>query len=460
MINLMQNDMSSEYYLTHGWFALRNRKPKESEITDDERDDRERDEFEKPEWVEVPKNRTGIASLVEYIDRARRTQVQKDMPQIIEEVRKILVDCETEIKKRGQTRDSPAAQRLYIWQICNEMTKMADGALNVRYQDIPSDNEAKMLRQQVRKRLNQFAEEIATPNISPPFGIFRDDLVALRNEGLNPEKWEKIVLSTSNVYASILKEDDICQGTNLPGDIDGAVRDPIFRQQSVHWGPIARRLIDDVKDLVTECNKILLEIAIPEKRTRYEMSRLLVDTFTQWSVDTDVALEQLLEENQKRPPFTLNPTFLVHLNLLNQQRDEILGELISVNPTGQEPDEERARSRAAGSVAIPERRSNPGTIPGRWNRIFQIRAELEVYYWIALHRFVDNVALQVVERHILGPKCPIRALSAEVFAPLSEKELNIIAGEDSELVHTRAKLEATRSRCTEALAKWEKIRVL
>src|SRR5438034_7413620 len=138
MIDLMQNETWSRYYLKHGWFGLRNRKPKESEITDEERDRLEREEFKKAEWDAIPKHRTGIASLMEYVDKERRAQLQRDMPQIIEEIRQNLIDCETQIKKSGQIRDNPAAQRLYIWQICNEMTKMAAAALSGGYKCITS----------------------------------------------------------------------------------------------------------------------------------------------------------------------------------------------------------------------------------------------------------------------------------------------------------------------------------
>ena len=64
------------------------------------------------------------------------------------------------------------------------------------------------------------------------------------------------------------------------------------------------------------------------------------------------------------------------------------------------------------------------------NQIFQVSKRLELYYDIAINRFVDNVAMQVIERHVLGSKCPLLAVNPELLASLSDEDLQKIAGED------------------------------
>jgi hypothetical protein len=75
-------------------------------------------------------------------------------------------------------------------------------------------------------------------------------------------------------------------------------------------------------------------------------------------------------------------------------------------------------------------------------------------------RFIDNVAMQVIERHVLGPKCPLRAICAETFTQLDNDELNRIAGEDSADASARQRLEMTRDRYRKALDRWEQLSVL
>jgi len=41
---------------------------------------------------------------------------------------------------------------------------------------------------------------------------------------------------------------------------------------------------------------------------------------------------------------------------------------------------------------------------------------LAAYYDVALYRFIDNFALQVVERHLLGPRGPLRLFNSDYVA--------------------------------------------
>ncbi|RJE16656.1 dynamin family GTPase, partial [Aspergillus sclerotialis] len=66
----------------------------------------------------------------------------------------------------------------------------------------------------------------------------------------------------------------------------------------------------------------------------------------------------------------------------------------------------------------------------------------------------------VVERHLLGPKCPMRAISLDHFGKLSDKELEVVASEDEADSLTRARLEREQFRYKKALEKWELLRVL
>ncbi|KAK2873509.1 hypothetical protein FQN49_002306 [Arthroderma sp. PD_2] len=129
MIKLFRNELSTVCYLNHGWFGLRNRKPKESGITDAESDENETKEFNKSEWMGVPSDRTGIKSLMTYVDRERRLQLQRSTPHILHEIREKLQECEAELEKLGKERTTTLAQQLYVQGFCNSMQKMADAAL-------------------------------------------------------------------------------------------------------------------------------------------------------------------------------------------------------------------------------------------------------------------------------------------------------------------------------------------
>ena len=93
------------------------------------------------------------------------------------------------------------------------------------------------------------------------------------------------------------------------------------------------------------------------------------------------------------------------------------------------------------------------------DKIFNVHDTLESYYFIALWRFVDNVAMQVVERHLLGPKSPVRAFSIDMVGGLADEELDLLAGEDGETKRRRIELRDNKAKLEKALERWKMIRL-
>ncbi|RAH46275.1 putative dynamin family GTPase [Aspergillus brunneoviolaceus CBS 621.78] len=451
MIQLLQNGLSTVPHLDHGWFGLRNRVPVEAHITDAERDERERAEFAKKDWETVDKDRTGIQALMQYVDRERRAQIQAGIPQIVAEIRQKLRECESDLRRMGDARDEPKAQRYFVFQFCNDMQRMAEATLRGQYQDVPSQDSRIMLRYEVQRRLDQFYKEMSDVHNMPlPFSDFDKDLAVLNSTSSDPEVWEDIVRKTPGLYAEIYKEAKISEGRSLPGAVHPDVEEKIFRRQSTHWEGIARKFVDDVKQLVQACHEVLFRIAIPNSKVRLEVSRLLGKTMDEWHKHIDTALGELLEDNRARPLVTRNPQLLLDTISADQSRGRIL--------LGQKTKVASEDRRANGTGDTQTDR--PQFISTILSQVLFVRARLQSYYMIALHRFIDNVAMQVIERHVLGPKCPVLAVSIETFAKLDDDELNAIAGEDESDARMRARLERLRSRYTEALRRWERLRIL
>jgi hypothetical protein len=453
MIKLLRNELSTVRHLDHGWFGLRNRKPKELDITDEERDENERKEFSKTEWEGVPNGRTGIKSLMTYVDKERRSQLQKSMPQIIAEIRENLKTCEINLKKLGEVRNNPAAQRHYAYQFCIEMQQMAEAALRGRYEDIPLDDAKKRLRYWIGERLKKFHGDMVTAPLPIPFRDYMTDLHEIRKSNTNPATWEEVAKRPGSIYSEIYEEAKICQATSLPGTIHPDVEERIFRRQSEHWKYIAANLIEDVKNLVRECNDVLLRLAIPDSKTRMEVISITANNLEEWSKEADAALEELMEDHQKRPLITHNPTLKEQSDIADQGLRDVLYKRKVTNNVNGEHAATKSSSTADGIQEL-------AVMSVQLSLVFHVRARLETYYKIALYRFIDNVAMQVVERHVLGPHCPLRTVSVKLFADLSDEDLNKIAGEDEATSRTRARLVKEISRYQQALAKWGQIRSL
>ncbi|GIJ81559.1 hypothetical protein Asppvi_000058 [Aspergillus pseudoviridinutans] len=451
MVKLLQNDdLPTVPHLDHGWFGLRNRVPAEAHITDAERDEREIKEFTQPAWEGVAADRTGIGSLVKYVDKERRAKIQSGLPHIIAEIRRKLQDCEADLGRMGEARDNPNAQRYFAFQFCNEMQKMANATLIGQYQDVPSEDPRIMLRYRVQRRLDQFYKEMVDPDNMPIlFSSYQDDLKILSS--MNPEEWEEKVLNAPGMYSEIYKEAKISEGRSLPGSIHPDVEEKMFRKLTTHWETIARSFVEDVKDLARDCHDVLLRIAIPNSKVRLEVSRIIGKTLEEWNRDADAALWELIEDNQARPLVTRHPMLISETIAADKQRGEILlGKKTAMATNGES---EGTPSVITGGHELP-------FISTLLSQVLFVRARLESYYRIALYRFIDNVAMQVVERHVLGPKCPMLTVSVKTFGTLEDKVLNSVAGEDETDIRVRARLEKVRSRYVQALEKWERLRVL
>ncbi|EED24030.1 dynamin, putative [Talaromyces stipitatus ATCC 10500] len=462
MVKLLRNEPSTKNHLEQGWFGLRNRKPIEADISDQERDQNEADLFEKLEWAGVRKSQTGIKALMDHIDKERRSRIQESMPRIIGEIRDNLRNCEAELENLGEVRDNTSAERLYVLRFCNELQKMADSALRARYQDIPSDDPRAMLRFQVTERLRRFQEELGDLNrIDPRVGFTGWEidctLNQLTNLSPNPENWMKPIATSNgeNIYKAIYCESRVCQGTNLPGTISPEVEEKIFRKQSAHWRDIAFDLVNDIKNLVEESHDVFLRIAIPDSRTRGEMMATISKTREAWDAEIDAALEELIDDQQKRPTMTLQPYFLMESQRFNNDLESQVEQSrrnAGVRGTPGKPPE----AQGVEGIVGPEHRR--AQMPLEVTQIFHLRKRLEVYYGIAMNRFVDNVAMQVVERHVLGPNSPILTISTKRLVDLSDEELHRIAGEDESVTRQRARLNKDRSSYKQALAQWDQVR--
>ncbi|KAJ5459489.1 hypothetical protein N7530_011433 [Penicillium desertorum] len=455
MVKLLRNDLPTVPHLDHGWFGLRSRVPNEAHITDAERDERESAEFMKKDWQEVAKDRTGIQALMKYVDKERRAQIQSSIPHIIAEIRQRLRECKSDLSRMGEVRDSPKAQRYFVLQFCHEMQRMAEATLRGQYQVVPSEDPRIRLRYEVHRRLDQFYMEIADHrHMQLPFSNYEQDLINLSSMSRDPREWDRAVQNGSGLYAEIHKEAKISEGRSLPGTVHPDVEEKIFRKQSSHWGGIASRFVDDVKDLVKSCHDVLIRIAIPNSKVRLEVSRIMAKTLEEWHKQADMALSDLLEDNQARPLMTRNPQLLAETTYADQSRGEILGKMSSQGSSTDADQNGDVKHNPKGNG------DHPRFISTNLSQVLFVRARLESYYTIALYRFIDNVAMQVVERHILGPRCPMLTVSVETFARLDDEELGAIAGEDQSEARMRARLERLQSRYTEALEKWERLRVL
>lgn len=82
---------------------------------------------------------------------------------------------------------------------------------------------------------------------------------------------------------------------------------------------------------------------------------------------------------------------------------------------------------------------------------YDIHDILKAYYKVELERFCGNMVVQVTERHLLGHEGPVKVLSPELVAGLSDLELADVASENFATSSLKAELQARADRLRKAL---------
>jgi hypothetical protein len=86
-------------------------------------------------------------------------------------------------------------------------------------------------------------------------------------------------------------------------------------------------------------------------------------------------------------------------------------------------------------------------------KIYEVHDWLYAYWKVAYPRFVDNVIIQVVERHLLGPNGPLRLFDRNWIFGLEDEELEELVGENEETRAARKDLNERLAGLRNALEK-------
>jgi hypothetical protein len=204
------------------------------------------------------------------------------------------------------------------------------------------------------------------------------------------------------------------RGKELPGANNSALLAELFQEQSRPWSKLARAHVEEVLVLVTEWARLATQRLIHEEQVLCEVRSI----FEEWIAGAgNSALEELskLIEDERRGPQTYN-----HYYTDNIQKNRMDGQQAAARRSVEQyaagnngklhisntPEDIDRFVRSIGShivVNMDEQACNDAL------------SQLDAYYKVALKTFVDNVARQVVERHIIMPL-------SQAFLPTSVAE--------------------------------------
>lgn len=443
----MRNDESqSERYLKEGWYGLRNRDASEKDISDEERDKKENELFSGPVWSAFDKNKLGRHALKMALIKMRNQHIKRSIPELVSDIQRKLDICLSGIEKLGQPRKTNQAQFTIVNRIATSYSKRAMGAIDGHYEGLSDDEQ--FARKQVRDDLDAFQTRMGLSGRYKDFTTSADDAEVIASCASEHEWATKLLKDPT--YSWVRSAIHKYRGKEDAGEVNLIVKAQLWQQQISSWKAISSQALDTVERTVDDVNASLFKKACPDDKLRIKIQGWLHDDFQKAVKDAREELQRLLENESAGYLFSLHPLVAVRKQQARDARIQaILNESILKNPEAGHPQVGQIPLKVgiipSNMVVSSILNENPELAA-----VLNTHDSLAAYYDVALYRFIDNFALQVVERHLLGPRGPLRLFTSDyvserLYGEQNATELNNLAGEDPEVAAKRASLEAERA---------------
>jgi hypothetical protein len=433
--------VGSEYHLKLGWFAVRNRSPKE--IIDgelfEERDRKEDVFFGGGKWKEATSSFPAWDSIdpkVLGIQRLKRTlqgylykRVKENFPALRTKMRSLEVEYNTRIQSMGFPREKPRDQRVYLSEIQTTYEAEVERSLNGDYRFVDNPNHPSRLRYHVKTFNDEFESAIQHNAIKYHWQVNDQDDEA---DGIGILNW------INNTW-------DAHRGSEPRHDAPRSLKKELVKQQTESWETKTNFYIQQVEDAIKACNDDLFKFACGNDDLRLRIREKLAAREMKAFEDAKAELQNILRDRDYIDSW--NPQLEFFIDECQYPRIERQVKLQLAEQ------KKAAATEAKPSEASPDQVSARALFYSNNKKVYEVHDWLYAYWKVAYPRFVDNVIIQVVERHLLGPNGPLRLFNRNWIFDLDDDELDELVGENEVTRAERKELKERLAGLKNALEK-------
>ncbi|KAI1134599.1 P-loop containing nucleoside triphosphate hydrolase protein [Hypoxylon sp. FL0543] len=391
--------------------------------------------FSKSSWNELPSSMLGINELRKKLSNVLLRQIALELPSLIREINLKLDESREELEELGEPRRTHDEQRLKLLQISEEFQSLVERSINGTYNgaffedaETPQGYQER-IRAVIQNMNKQFADELMK------HGHRREISSDNNKPSTNPEF---VTRDKFLDHVEIMMQKT--RGRELPGISSPMVIADLFQQQSSPWEQIAQDHVKKVWDAVGEFLELVVTYvadtsigdALIDKIAQPALNRLLLSA--------KAKTNKLLDSHRRLHPITYNQAYAETIHSpCRPSRDEI-SEIVR-NFFG-------LNSIEKTSVYLYDKYYNFSDLVDRLAKrtepTIERRAASEAldrmlaYYNIAVKRFIDIIATEVIEQKILMPLSDI--LSPVAVFKMSPELVELIAGESQESRKKREEL--------------------
>ncbi|KAF8538787.1 P-loop containing nucleoside triphosphate hydrolase protein [Trichophaea hybrida] len=452
-VKLAKNE---EIFFGLGWHALRNRSYEERNDTFEQRNQKEEIFFETGAWAQLPRETVGITTLRTRLSKLLYDHIKAELPKVCRDIQAALDYCRKELEKLGPKRGSVDEQRMFLTHLSIKFLHLCKEAVDGIYEDkffgdsVPVNEEdiPKRLRALVQNMGLDFAKTFRACGhtielLEEPTTGFNFSPDSIKKIGLNlPER-----LTRKKAIEWVMPLIKHSRGKELPGSFNPLLIGNLFWEQSRPWEALAPNHLDSVYNAC----EVFLGLALPYLTTKEIASPIMHRINIAMKERLENAKKELgkMLTDRRKQAITFNHYYTVDIQKSRQKQllDNLKATLSSPNATMVA----RNGIREEGYTMSEIKECLTKIITSDMDEYAceEVLRSMLAYYQVASKTFVDNIAVQVIERHLLHELW-------NVFSPISvmsmlDNVVSAIAGESSEHQNRRHRLDVKKEVLMEGL---------
>ncbi|OAL42618.1 GTP-binding protein [Pyrenochaeta sp. DS3sAY3a] len=422
-IELAQN---KNIYFKLGWHMLKNRADNEMSFSFDQRNEAEALFFSKGRYNDLPRDSVGIDSLRERLSKLLLNHLIKELPSLKEEMSTKLRKTVDDIEQLGERRSTISEQRMILIKISMHVHDILRSAVKGYYENKffgPVDMEAAVDASENIRRFRAviqylnigFAKNMRLRGHKYAVGVGPGDddievaeeekaqsqLANLNDEDANTLLPKPKVLSREEAIEWVQKVLERSRGFELPGNFNPMLICQLFWEQSQPWEAIASDHIDKIANACKDFVYAVLQHTTPaEMQSR--LTALCVDAALATALeDCKKELRKIIAD-KARHPMTYNHYFTTVLQKQNQRKHQ---KIVDSAKQASQMNVYYSNSNHTHYDPVKMEKAMAESIEQNMDKFSSEEAldNQRAYYRDESKYFINAVAKQVIERHLVEP---------------------------------------------------------
>ncbi|KAI0017966.1 dynamin family protein [Xylariomycetidae sp. FL0641] len=427
-----------------GWHVLRNM---DSDLADGEsllpkRDAEEAEFFSSGIWQQLDSSMLGISELRPKLSNVLLRQITRELPGLIRDIDKGHADCEKKLKDLGKPRVALDEQRLELLRISQAFQLLVKSSVDGTYSHafFESAKTARGYQQRIRaviQNLNKkFSGILAVRGHKRVISHQNSTAIALTPEPIQITR-EKFI-----DHARVLMERT--RARELPGLFNPMVVSDLFHEQSEPWDAIVSEHIDSA----CEAAKKFLELVVYSVAGNDLIAKALLEevfepAFKKVWLDAEAKVTELLDAHRIIHPITYNHQYSEAIQKVKKTRREeqaakVVQTFFKLNTSPLSVLGTTKLNDDYNLFTLIQKLAERNEEDIERSAASEALDCMHAYYNVAMKRFTDDVAVEVIEEKLLAGIGEI--LSPVAVFNMTPKLVESIAGEPRQSRVMRKKL--------------------